>query len=74
VPSSSTTTGSSTTTTVAGSSTTTTTGALATSAADPTGGQVPESPYVPLLPFGAATVAGGLLIVVRARRGKPSRP
>jgi hypothetical protein len=54
-----------TTTTVA---TTTTTVPSTTTTTTPSGGQVPESPYVPLLPLAAVGLAGGGLIALRIRR------
>ncbi len=39
-----------------------------TTTTSPTGGQVPESPYLPLLPLIGAGLAGGGLILLRTRR------
>lgn len=64
----STTTASTTSTTVP--STTSTTTASTTSTTSPSGGQVPESPYVPLLPIAAGGVAGAGFILYLVRRRK----
>jgi hypothetical protein len=63
------------TTTTTGA-TTTTTGATTTTLPTttttvPTQGQVPESPYVPLLPIGAAAIAGAGFLLFRFRRRHP---
>jgi hypothetical protein len=68
---STTTTAASTTTTAAPTTTTTaaTTSTLPTTTTTvPTQGQVPESPYVPLLPIGAAGIAGAGFLFFRFRR------
>ena len=64
-----------TTTTVAGTTSTTTaptstTVAPTTTTTSPSGGQVPESPYVPLLPIAGAGVAGAGFILYLVRRRK----
>ena len=71
-----TTTGATTTTTGAGTTTsvpaTTTTVPATTTTTTPTQGQVPESPYVPLLPLGAAGIAGAGFVTYLIFRRKAS--
>lgn len=71
------TTSATTSTTSATTSTTsasTSTSGSTTTTTQPSGGQVPESPYVPLLPVGVAGVAGGGFLLYRFRHRRASNP